>query len=71
MGDYIVGPSHIMPTSRTARFNSPVNIRDFQKVISVFGVGPQTLRDTGADAIRIAEAEGLQAHAEAIRKRLK
>jgi len=70
LGDYIVGPSHIMPTSRTARFNSPVNIRDFQKVISVFGVGAQTLRDTGADAIRIAEAEGLQAHAEAIRKRL-
>ena len=70
LGDYIVGPSHIMPTSRTARFNSPVNVRDFQKVISVFGVGPQTLRDTGSDAIRIAEAEGLHAHAEAIRKRL-
>ncbi len=70
LGDYIVGPSHIMPTSRTARFNSPVNIRDFQKVISVFGVGPETLRDTGPDAIRIAEAEGLHAHAEAIRKRL-
>ncbi len=39
LGDYIVGPSHIMPTSRTARFNSPVNVRDFQKIISVFGVG--------------------------------
>lgn len=70
LGDYIVGPSHIMPTSRTARFNSPINVRDFQKIISVFGVGPQTLRDTGPAAIRIAQAEGLDAHAEAIRKRL-
>ncbi|MBA3534534.1 MAG: histidinol dehydrogenase [Ardenticatenales bacterium] len=70
LGDYIVGPSHIMPTSRTARFNSPVNVRDFQKIISVFGVGDATLHATGRDAIRIAEAEGLQGHAEAIRRRL-
>lgn len=70
LGDYIVGPSHIMPTSRTARFSSPINVRDFQKIISVFGVGPQTLRETGKDAIRIAEAEGLEGHAAAIRRRL-
>lgn len=70
LGDYIVGPSHIMPTSRTARFASPVNVRDFQKIISLFGVGPRTLRDTGHAAIRIAEAEGLDAHAAAIRRRL-
>lgn len=71
LGDYIVGPSHIMPTSRTARFNSPVNVRDFQKIISVFGVSDETLQQTGEDAIRIAEAEGLSAHAAAIRRRLK
>lgn len=70
LGDYIVGPSHIMPTSRTARFASPVNVRDFQKVISLFGVGPRTLRETGHAAIRIAQAEGLDAHAAAIRRRL-
>jgi histidinol dehydrogenase len=70
LGDYIVGPSHIMPTSQTARFNSPVNVRDFQKIISVFAVGPQTLHKTGPDAIRIAQAEGLEGHAEAIRKRI-
>jgi histidinol dehydrogenase len=70
LGDYIVGPSHIMPTSRTARYNSPVNVRDFQKIMSVFGVGEHTLRDTGPAAIRVAEAEGLQGHAEAIRRRL-
>jgi histidinol dehydrogenase len=70
LGDYIVGPSHIMPTSQTARFNSPVNVRDFQKIISVFAVGPQTLHKTAPDAIRIAQAEGLEGHAEAIRKRI-
>lgn len=70
LGDYIVGPSHIMPTGRTARFNSPVQLRDFQKIISIFGVEPAGLRATAADAIRIAEAEGLQGHAEAIRRRL-
>lgn len=70
LGDYIVGPSHIMPTSQTARFNSPVNVRDFQKIISVFGVDQRTLDETGPDAIRIAEAEGLQGHAAAIRRRM-
>jgi len=70
LGDYIVGPSHIMPTSRTARFSSPVNVRDFQKIISLFGVREDALQRLGPDAIALAEAEGLQAHAEAIRKRL-
>ncbi|GAP64439.1 histidinol dehydrogenase [Ardenticatena maritima] len=71
LGDYIVGPSHIMPTSRTARFSSPVNVRDFQKIISLFGVNEDALQRLGPDAIALAEAEGLQAHAEAIRKRLR
>ncbi len=70
LGDYILGPSHIMPTGRTARFSSPLNVRDFQKIITVFGAGEDTLRRLGPDAIRLAEAEGLRAHAEAIRKRI-
>jgi histidinol dehydrogenase len=70
LGDYVVGPSHIMPTSRTARFNSPVNVRDFQKIISVFGVGARLLEETGAAAMRVAEAEGLLGHARAIQIRL-
>lgn len=70
LGDYVVGPSHIMPTSRTARFNSPVNVRDFQKIISVFGVGARTLEETGPAAMRIAEAEGLLGHGRAIQARL-
>jgi histidinol dehydrogenase len=70
LGDYVVGPSHIMPTSRTARFNSPVNVRDFQKIISVFGVGARMLEETGPAAMRVAEAEGLLVHARAIQMRL-
>jgi histidinol dehydrogenase len=71
LGDYIVGPSHIMPTSRTARFSSPVNVRDFQKIISVFGVNQPLLDQLGEQAARLADAEGLQGHASAIRLRIK
>jgi histidinol dehydrogenase len=71
IGDYTAGPSHVMPTGRTARFSSPVNILDFVKIISVVGLSPAALRDVGPPAIRIAEAEGLTAHAAAVRRRLR
>lgn len=70
IGDYTAGPSHVMPTGRTARFSSPVNILDFVKVISVVGLSSETLRTVGPPAMRIAEAEGLTAHAAAVRYRL-
>ncbi|MFN8497730.1 MAG: histidinol dehydrogenase [Anaerolineae bacterium] len=70
LGDYIYGPSHIMPTSRTARFTSPIHVRDFLKVISVFGASLPVHNDLAPDAIEIAEAEGLTAHAAALRQRL-
>ena len=70
IGDYTAGPSHVMPTGRTARFSSPVNLLDFVKVISVIGLSEDSLRDVGPPAIRIAEAEGLTAHAAAVRRRL-
>lgn len=70
LGDYTAGPSHVMPTGRTARFSSPVNVMDFVKVISVVGLSDQAIRDVGPPAIQIAEAEGLTAHAEAVRRRL-
>ncbi len=70
IGDYTAGPSHVMPTGRTARFSSPVNLLDFVKVISVIGLSAETLREVGPPAIRIAEAEGLTAHAAAVRRRL-
>ncbi len=70
LGDYVVGPSHIMPTGRTARFSSPVNVWDFIKITSVFGLGPDSVRDITPAGVTIAEEEGLTAHARAMRLRL-
>ncbi|WP_034387257.1 histidinol dehydrogenase [Deinococcus sp. YIM 77859] len=69
LGDYVAGPSHVMPTGGTARFMSPVNVRDFQNIISVVGVNEETLRRIGPAAARLARAEGLEAHARAIESR--
>jgi histidinol dehydrogenase len=70
LGDYVAGPSHIMPTGGTARYASPVNVDDFRKVISLVGLNEAALKRIGPAAIRIAEAEGLTAHAAAVRARL-
>lgn len=70
LGDYVAGPSHVMPTGGTARFMSPVNVRDFQNIISVVGVNAPTLREIGPAAALLARAEGLEAHARAIESRL-
>jgi histidinol dehydrogenase len=69
LGDYLAGPSHVMPTGGTARFMSPVNVRDFQTIISVVGVNEQTLRQIGPAAALLARTEGLEAHARAIESR--
>jgi histidinol dehydrogenase len=70
LGDYCAGPSHIMPTEGTARYASPVNVDDFRKVISLIGVNQTALARIGPAARRIAEAEGLFAHAAAVQARL-
>lgn len=70
LGDYVAGPSHVMPTGGTARFASPVNVRDFQNIISVIGLTPDTLRRIGPAGATLARAEGLEAHARAIESRL-
>ncbi len=70
LGDYAAGPSHIMPTGGTARYASPVNVDDFRKIISIVGLNETALRRIGPAAARIAEAEGLTAHAAAVRARL-
>lgn len=70
IGDYTAGPSHVMPTGRTARFSSPVNISDFVKVISVIGLNAEGLRKAGPSAATLAHAEGLTAHAAAVERRL-
>ncbi|GGJ72360.1 histidinol dehydrogenase [Deinococcus aquiradiocola] len=70
LGDYLAGPSHVMPTGGTARFMSPVNVRDFQNIISVVGINEETLRRVGPAAALLARTEGLEAHARAIESRL-
>ena len=59
-----------MPTSGTARFSSPVNVRDFQKIISVVGLSRGALERVAPFATRLARAEGLEAHARAMEARL-
>jgi histidinol dehydrogenase len=68
LGDYVVGPSHIMPTRGTARFASPLHVGDFVKVTSIFGVGEMDRRLASA-AQTIAQAEGFTAHAAAVAAR--
>jgi histidinol dehydrogenase len=70
LGDYVVGPSHIMPTGGTARFSSALNVWDFVKIISLFGLNQDGVEALAPAAITLAEAEGFTAHAEAIRMRL-
>jgi len=70
LGDYCAGPNHVLPTSRTARFSSPLGVYDFQKrssLIKVSGAGAQTL---GRIAATLAYGEGLQAHAHSAEYRL-
>ncbi|MBN1656796.1 MAG: histidinol dehydrogenase [Anaerolineae bacterium] len=69
LGDYVVGPSHVMPTGGTARFGSPLHVRDFLKVTSIFAVGRETARKLGPMAETMARAEGLTAHAAAVAAR--
>ncbi len=70
LGDYIAGPSHIMPTEGTARYASPVNVEDFVKRISLIALTPEAGADLSAVAARIADAEGLDAHAASARERI-
>jgi histidinol dehydrogenase len=69
LGDYVAGPSHIMPTGGTARFKGPVNVLDFVKVLNIIGVDDTTAAELAADADRLARAESLTAHAAAARYR--
>ncbi len=70
LGDYVIGPSHVMPTAGTARFSSPLNVNDFVKITSVFSVSAREANELGERAAILAETEGLTGHASAIRKRV-
>ncbi|MDB5730834.1 MAG: histidinol dehydrogenase [Variovorax sp.] len=70
LGDYCAGPNHVLPTSGTARFSSPLGVYDFQKRSSLIEVSEAGAQVLGHIAVTLAEGEGLHAHAEAARLRL-
>jgi histidinol dehydrogenase len=69
LGDYVAGPSHVMPTGGTARFASPINVNDFVKLVSIIALNERALQAIGPAAEVLAQAEGLTAHAAAVRRR--
>ena len=70
LGDYIAGPSHVLPTGGSARFSSPLGVEDFIKFTNIVALDEAAGKELGQAAITIAEAEGLKGHAQAIRMRL-
>jgi histidinol dehydrogenase len=70
LGDYVAGPSHIMPTGGTARFKGPVNVLDFVKVVNIIGLDAKIAAGLCPAAERIAKAESLTAHGAAASRRI-
>jgi len=70
VGDYIAGPNHVLPTARSARFASGLGVLDFMKRTTIVGCDPASLAALAPAAIRLAEAEGLDAHALSLSLRL-
>jgi histidinol dehydrogenase len=70
MGDYIAGPNHVLPTSRTARFSSGLSVLDFMKRTTLLSLPPAAMALLGPQALALARAEGLEAHARSIQCRL-
>ena len=70
VGDYVAGPNHVLPTSRSARFASGLGVLDFMKRTTIVGCDPASLAAIAPAAIRLAEAEGLDAHALSLSLRL-
>ena len=66
VGDYGVGPNHVLPTGGAARFASPLSVRDFQRRQSVVRLTRGGLRRVGADVVRVARAEGFVGHAQSV-----
>ena len=70
LGDYCAGPNHVLPTARSARFASGLGVLDFMKRTTIVGCDRQSLGALAPAAIRLAEAEGLDAHALSLAIRL-
>lgn len=71
VGDYFAGPNHTLPTNGTARFFSPLSVRNFLKHTSIISYSKRKLLACGENIASFADREGLQAHAEAVRERLR
>jgi histidinol dehydrogenase len=71
VGDYCAGPNHVLPTSRTARFSSPLGVYDFQKRSSLIMLSESGAQTLGKIAATLAYGEGLQAHARSAEYRIK
>jgi len=70
VGDYVGGPNHVLPTARSARFSSGLNVLDFMKRTSILKCDADALRAIGPAAVKLARAEGLEAHARSVALRL-
>ena len=70
VGDYVAGPNHVLPTSRSARFSSGLSVLAFMKRTTLLSCTPEALAKIGPAAVKLAEAEGLEAHARSVRIRL-
>jgi histidinol dehydrogenase len=70
-GDYLAGPSHVLPTGGAARFGAPLGVYDFLVRTSVLRYGRDALGAQAADITRLARVEGLEAHARAVERRLR
>ena len=70
LGDYVAGPSHVLPTGGTARFTSPLGVADFLRFTNLVSIDRTELETLSRAAVRLARAEGLEAHACAAEKRL-
>ena len=70
LGDYCAGPNHVLPTSGTARFSSPLGVYDFQKKSSLIMASRESANTLGKIAATLADGEGLQAHAKSARYRV-
>jgi histidinol dehydrogenase len=70
IGDYLAGPNHVLPTSGTARFSSPLGVYDFIKKTSIISYTQEALKKNGPQAVILAEMEHLDAHANSVRIRI-
>ena len=71
VGDYIAGPNHVLPTAGTARFASALSVDHFIKKTSLISYSHDAFKKEAGDIIRLAEIEGLSAHAKSVKVRLK